>query len=279
MANRKGRIEQLKQARDLAKDVLKECAETKICEGVRLWVFTLLAKIASSARSIEILTHHGQIGDCFVILRTMHDAQMAIEYLHCHAHSDTTLLDIFKIEIAVERYEELKFVAHRMNMSIAEAARANAGAEQILERYEKAKKHPAFDAGSKDWPKRWRKITVDEMYKAVEGKKREFLPKYMMTILGNSFAHSGPIAINAFFDIRNGTPVFHCGAIRFRFYKPTLFRRLATALVLVASETVVEKHFLSDRLKKRVVEMGMLAVPTHFEKSPWRALSRNSGRD
>ena len=96
--------------------------------------------------------------------------------------------------MALGPYEELKFLAEFDGLTLEEVAGKGSRARKILKAFARAKQRPAFHTKRDESPKRWRSISVAEMYKAISGHKRGYLSKYMASTIGNSFAHSGPIA-------------------------------------------------------------------------------------
>jgi hypothetical protein len=190
----------LNETVELARKVINECGNNRTANPQNFWIFTLLASMASSSRSVPVLLDARQYWDLKLVVRSINDACIDILYLLHDPSMTKELIRLLQIELAVDEYEYWKHVTGRhaeyaKDYDDLPAEKREKAAMRFLraERaYKQAQLHPAFRASSKDWPKRWRKITHQEKIKAIE-KVSEHLPterlSYEMRDMGNAAAH------------------------------------------------------------------------------------------
>jgi hypothetical protein len=242
---------------ELARAVLRTCARDKHCTGHHLWIFTLLARAASSGQSIQILAGDGRVWDCLLLMRAVHDAVLDLEYLIESPLNGDHLSDLFSIECAEDAYEELKFAAELDKKTLEECAQDSPYARRVLRNWQKAKRHRAFRADKRSKMKRWRLISIDEKYKSITGHTREYLSKFVGSKFGNAFAHSRPLALKHFFRVgADGEPSFQTGRAKHPVYNPRFCCKLTAALIAHGCKDIIKAYCLSESLQKRVVRLG-----------------------
>ncbi len=226
----------------------------------------MLAKIVGAAQSLRILVEAKHLNECHLILRTMYDDGISIQYILADPSKSQNLADLFLVENAVDHHEELKVVAQITGKSLDQVVAKRPKYRGIIKKFEKAKRHPAFNAGSKDWPKRWKLITVDEKLKEISRTGRSPLQRFVGASLGNAIAHGRPMALNNF--VRQNPD----GLISFPtrtsglWHKPDLLLGLAACCVAFACREIITQYFLGDEFNKRVYEIGSSIVPSAFKK-------------
>lgn len=185
----------LSKAIGLARRVLRKVSHERFCTESNLWVFLILERMVSASKSIQILLKKRQMGDCFLIGRTIYDHSVQIQYILHDPLKTDELLELFGLESAVDMYDIAKVIAEHEGISVADLAAKKPFVADCVRRYKKATRHEAFNASNESWPKRWKNIGVDEMLKACSGKNRSHLDRYVTSLLGNAFAHGRPIAL------------------------------------------------------------------------------------
>jgi hypothetical protein len=172
----------LNECVDLARRVIGECGNNRIACPQNLWILSRLASMASSARSIPVLLDARQYWDVKFINRSIHDACIDIVYLLHDPSMTDELIQLLKIEWAVDEYQWCRHVKTRHSQYKDIPAEARALAESHFARakreYKLAQLHPAFNASARDWPKRWQKISHNEEVKAI---KKGSPPKKLVT--------------------------------------------------------------------------------------------------
>ncbi len=260
------RKRQLDQSIKLARDVLRVCARDKSFRGYHIWVFALLAKIVGSAQSMRILVDAGHRNECPLILRSIYDDCISMQYILADPSKSQQLASLFLIEKAVDDYEELKVVAQIRRKSLAQVVAERPKRRGIIRKFEKAKRHPVFNSGQKDQPKRWRQITVDEKLKRISKTGRSPLQRFFSASLGNAIAHARPLALKNFVGQNPD------GSIRFPtrvsgiWYKTDLLLRLTAICVAFACREIIQQYLLGDEFRKRVYEVGSSIAPDAFKE-------------
>lgn len=255
----------LSRSISVAHSVLDECERDKRMIDYHLWVFALLAKICNSCDSIQTLVKSGQIPDAMMILRVVHDATVMIEFILHDPSQSRKLKELFVIEMAEDNYEQVKFASIVENLSIEDLVKKYPSARRRVENYERAKKHPAFGASPREWPKRWRNISIGEMRKALSTGKVNMDLIAVISKLGNAFAHSRPWALQDFVVLgTKKTAHLERKPLNAGLVDGRGILRWTAAHLLVASSQIAEHYCLGQPIQWRIYKVGVKVAPGAF---------------
>lgn len=139
----------LDSAARLAKKVLRECEAVHSlegAEGAKAWIFALFARQIGSVASVHALLAVRQPWDAILVMRSMYDAFFLIGFILNTSRPRSEVMELFLIEMAVDLYDELEFVAAVREKSIQQLVATDPLARERADHYAWAKRHPAFAA-------------------------------------------------------------------------------------------------------------------------------------
>jgi len=246
----------------LAASIVKECTETKILTGTNLWVVGLVAKASSTARAVHNLAAQGLTTETKLLNRSIYDGLIDLLYIKEDPCREKDLSRLFLLEMAVDRYEHLRFLAQADKTDISGVVRKEAHLQAIVDDYDRAKRDPAFKPPEKRrrrwWPRRWRFIRAEEKLEHLgDFRKALKLIEYGVRHLGDAHAHHRPSALRVFFyQQKDGSPGVLARARSKDFlYSAEWVAFEACLLLLVMCDQVVEKFFLGDRFEQGVKKL------------------------
>lgn len=258
MTNKRAR-EALTDAISLASAVLDYCAKNKHCEGLHMYLFGLLAKIAGTARSIQLLVANRKVPECILLLRTMYEAAVQMEFIQHDPSKNNEIYELIRIEVAEDRYRELEACASLEGKSVRAIVKAHPKLEVVVNAWEQAKKHSVFKRKRNDPRKRWKDISIDEMNVAINRKAhREKHVRFFSLGIGNIVAHSKPLSMEWYVGPKK------TGDIYFRkspgprpLYKPNFVVALAACYLAMGCNQIVNTGFsLGQRLEDRMSSLN-----------------------
>lgn len=266
MGSKFTRVEGLNECIRLATSVVRGC-ETKVPDPANLWAFRLLAKLVTSATSVQVLLKHGCILDTKLLLRSMLDATIDL-MLVLHGPLNTRqLARLYQVEAVEDQYLRFKFEWERRGKTEAEFMRANPTSRKTIEAYKKQdeqkRKPPAgveYDKFGVKWESRWRWLSADAKLSYVPGfKKMMQMAEYGLRTLGDAHTHARPVALGCFAKMRK-TNDFRGEELHFLInpeppeylYSKEWLAFEASLLILVACNEVIDQYYLDARLSKRL---------------------------
>ena len=250
-----------------ARKIVRSAADNRIAEGSVLWVSLLLERTISAVQSIRVLLPKRKYADCFVLKRIVYDHSLQIGYILQDPSKTDELLELYSLEIVADLYDVLKVKASYRNMTVERLAMLDAGARNTLKRYKKAQLHPAWKAGGRDWPKRWRMISADEMAKATLKKGRDTLHWYVGSAIGDAFVHARPMALELFSRWRR-TALLKNFPVPKVPYKPREIRGECAGYLLAAANEIVDAlHF--DDLEPEGIRLSAELFPHTCRDGKW----------
>lgn len=266
MASKLTRVELLKESISLTKSVVKEC-ETKVPDPANYWAFRLLAKMVTSAISVEVLLKHGCILDTKPLLRSMLYATIDLMLVLDGPLKTKQLAELYNAELVEDQYLRFKFEWERRGKTEAEFVSANPKSRKTIEAYKKQqgkkRKPPAgveYDKFGVKWESRWRWLS-DRVKLSYLPKFKEMMrmAEYGLRDLGNAHAHARPVALQCFTKMRK-TNDFRREELHYLINpKPTeyLYSKEwlafeACMLILVSCDRVIDQYYLDTQLSKRM---------------------------
>lgn len=243
----------------LARDVLRECARTKHCGPVDIWVFALLAKAASSGLAVRGLLEADHVLDAKLLVRSVFDAAVDLHYVLENPLRKKELLELLGLEVAEDAYVEAQFYAKAKGKSLQNVAKKLPYVGQVVEAHSRARQHKAFHnrppgVKRKDWPIRWRCIPQKEKLRGLKFAElwKQTL-RFTITQLGNAVAHSRYLSLTPLmkqqadrsvqFVLRpKGTGLFA--------EQWTAFE--ATICLLLCTDKIINDYYLDPRFERRV---------------------------
>jgi len=242
---------------------LRECEQTKDCQWPNFLFFALLAKLLSSARSIQVLVRHECQIDAKLIARSVLDGAIDLLFLLSDPEKRVERSKLFAIEAAADAHEEIQAEAARSGKSVKQLSLESSDVREMLSWHEKLKSKGVFQNNSHRKgnrrrassngliAKRWMAITPEEKLEAIkELSKATKLFRYSIRYLGSAVTHSRPAALKEFAQIEKS------GSVRFLRkakastieYHPDWIAFEVTLWLLLACDRLVDSFFLSESL-------------------------------
>jgi len=252
------RVNILKSANNFARRIVKECSENRFVEGTNLWVFSLLAKLGYSGKSVETLIRSGHARDAKLIVRAMFETTIDINYILKGPMNRKSLEELAQLEIAVDEYKQLEFECKRGGLTVQQALKKHHGLQGTVERYRKAKQHEAFKprpegVSASNWPKLWSKIKLENKREYLELGDAEQTLAYTITHLGDSAAHSRFTMLKDFVDKNEDGTVRILNKPRlFYLYSDEWVAFEATLCLLRACDRVVDSFDLDEKFTRSI---------------------------
>lgn len=243
----------------LLESAVRKCSATKRLRGALLWRVALAARAARLGRAAAQLVESGLASEARLQNRALYDTVVDMNYLAADPLKNRVREQQLHIEIAIDRYERLKYKAEAGDDGIAGFLQRYPELQGIRDNYDRAKKDPLYRAHGRrsDTEKRWARISASEKEKAVpDFDSLAHYMSYPIRIAGNATAHNRPITWTEH--------VFEGGdkELRVRVVPTTDFtghsdmvRFLTNLLVLMAADFLVDQFYLGKRWDKRTQRM------------------------
>lgn len=266
MGSKFTRVEALGECIGLGRSVVKGC-ETKVPDPRNCWAFSLLAKLVTSAISVEVLLEHGCILDTKLLLRSMLDATIDLRLVLDGPLTTRQLAKLYHAEAVEDQYLRFKFEWERRGKTEAEFIRANPTSRKTIEAYKKQdeqkRKPPAgveYDKFGVRWESRWRWLSAEAKLSYMPGfAKMMQMAKYGLRTLGDAHTHARPAALGCFAKMRKtndfrGEELHYLVNPKSReyLYSKEWLAFEACLLILVACSEVIDQYCLDARLSKRL---------------------------
>lgn len=260
------RVQGLGDCIRLIRSVVKE-GERKVPNPENLWALCLLAKIATSATSVDVLIREGCIVDTKLLLRSMLDATIDLLFVMHGPLTTRQLAKLYHAELIEDQYHRFKFESDRRGVSLDDFIKANPRSKAIIEAYNKQKqsrrKPPAgveLDKFGMPWESRWRFLSAQMKLKYLPGfDKMMELAKYGLRNLGDAHAHARPVALQLFATMRKtndfrGEELHYVVNPKPREYihSKEYIAFEACLLILISCDKVIDHYCLDQRLSKRL---------------------------
>lgn len=258
-------LNDLRKSIALGTRVLNVYSRDKHVHGraLHIYLFALYAKLIASARSMLILLNNNQLSDCPLLLRSLSDSALDVEFILSKPGEENQILKLLQIETAVDRYEQMEAHRRSTGKTLKEYVRLHPDAAERIRKNEWAKGQPEFNKKKEEWPKRWMCISGDEKREALKTGSPQV--KYVITTIGNAFAHSRPIAVACFVkdNASENTVRFKTKLIpSARDSKKTAM--YAALAVLCVGGQLAEQFNLGIALERRIARLGYQLAPNEF---------------
>lgn len=244
----------------LASRVLNACNREKVPRDMNLWIVGLLARAASCARAVAGLVDADHSVEAKILVRALYDAVIDLMFLKDHPQHARTLLHAFRLEACEDRWEHVRFIAHRRDESVEEFLAKHPHLDSIRRQYEAATRDPVFTAkkdSKSPWGQRWRNVSAFVKLGAVGRELSAEHFEYAVRRLGDTQTHHRPSAIELHWYKRaDGTvearsrprradPLYSSNNVRFE----------ACLLLLIACDQAADAFYLSQRFEGPIRRM------------------------
>ncbi len=238
-----------------ARAVLTECQDNRMLFPANAWLFAILAKVISSARSARMLILARQYWDAKLVVRSMYDSLIDVLYILNDPGKTEQLAKLLRIEMAVDEFERLTYAAKRLGKRVDQLPQETF-VVAVEREFAWAKRQPAFNARGREWPRRWRYIGAKVKLAEIRGGQRATwvdLLDFSVKHMGDAAAHARGLALQTFVAKTNR------GELRFT-TKPKLHFDLGKRTLLVmepfvcvlgVSVAIIEGFTLGEPLESR----------------------------